>query len=61
VSQDSQKNNKVTSNMYIGPCGEHNCPVCVFTKSQAPGNPYDLKDCPKYNSGKAEETKKNEE
>ena len=48
--------------MPIGPCGEYDCPVCVFTKSQAPGNPYDLRDCPKYNSRKGsvkhdEETK----
>lgn len=35
---------------FVGPSDECNCPVCVFTKSQAPGNPYDVKDCPKYNA-----------
>lgn len=31
-----------------------NCPVCVFSKSQAPGDSYDLKNCPKWNSKKSE-------
>ncbi|MDP8212483.1 MAG: hypothetical protein P9X22_04210 [Candidatus Zapsychrus exili] len=52
MNQDSQKNKKKASFVPIGPCGEHNCPICIFTKSQAPGNPYDLKDCLKYNSRK---------
>ncbi len=43
--------------MSVGPCGELNCPVCVFTKSQAPGNPYDLNDCPKYKSGSISKNK----
>ncbi len=30
-----------------GPGVDCDCPVCVFAKSQAPGDPYDLKDCPK--------------
>ncbi len=47
---DSRKTEKRKRQVSVGPCGEYNCPVCVFTKSQAPGNPYDLKDCPKYRS-----------
>ncbi len=52
MKQDSNKNKKSKRQICVGPCGEYNCPVCVFTKSQAPGNPYDLKDCPKYKSEK---------
>ena len=33
----------------IGPSSDCNCPVCIFTQSQAPGQPYDLSQCPKYN------------
>ncbi|OGX08513.1 MAG: hypothetical protein A2Y03_01810 [Omnitrophica WOR_2 bacterium GWF2_38_59] len=50
MNQDTQKRNKKNKIKPIGPSDDCNCPVCVFTKSQAPGNPYDLKDCPKYNS-----------
>ena len=45
MKKHPQKKNKFKS---IGPGDDCNCPVCVFTKSQAPGNPYDLTDCPKY-------------
>lgn len=34
----------------IGPSLDCNCPVCIFTQSQAPGQPYDLSKCPKYSS-----------
>ena len=47
----SESNNNIEFKP-IGPCGEYNCSVCVFTKSQAPGNPYDLKDCPRYDPKK---------
>lgn len=62
MNQDSKKYKKGVIPTPIGPCGEYTCSVCVFTKSQAPGNPYDLKNCPKYNaikgSGKADEKTK---
>ncbi len=32
----------------IGPGDDCNCSTCVFTKSQAPGDPYDLDKCPKF-------------
>ena len=52
MKQDSKNILKNKRLMDIGPCGEYNCPICIFTKSQAPGNPYDVSKCPKYNSGK---------
>ncbi len=30
-----------------GPCEDCNCPTCIFAKSQAPGDPYDIENCPK--------------
>ena len=42
----------------VGPCGEYNCPTCIFSKSHAPGDPYDISKCPKYNS--AEKVKKSQ-
>jgi len=38
---------KGDKNISRGPGSDCECPVCVFSKSQAPGDPYDLKDCPK--------------
>lgn len=31
-----------------GPGDDCHCPVCVFSKSHAPGDAYDLEQCPKY-------------
>lgn len=50
MNQDPKSNNKKKNLNSVGPGYDCNCPVCIFTKSQAPGNPYDLKDCLKYNS-----------
>ncbi len=36
----------------VGPSEDCNCAICVFTKSHAPGDSYDVKDCPKYNTKK---------
>jgi len=44
-SKNIKKEKKIIS---TGLCGKFDCPVCIFTKSQAPGNPYNLNDCPKY-------------
>jgi len=30
-----------------GPGQDCNCPLCIFTKSQAPGQAYELADCPR--------------
>ena len=48
MSQDSQKKKKKNKFESSGPGDDCNCPVCIFSKSQAPGNPYDLKNCPKF-------------
>ena len=53
MNQDSKEKNKKIESRLSGPGDDCNCPVCIFTKSQAPGNPYDLKDCPRYNSSKS--------
>lgn len=45
-------------NFPSGPGPDCDCPVCVFSKSQAPGDPYDLKGCPKYQSLIMEEKKR---
>lgn len=44
------KNSKNIKTHLVGPGNDCNCPVCLFTKTQAPGNPYDLKYCPKCKS-----------
>lgn len=31
----------------VGPGADCYCAVCIFAKSHAPGEPYDLKKCPK--------------
>ncbi|MDD3374337.1 MAG: hypothetical protein PHY73_01265 [Candidatus Omnitrophica bacterium] len=33
----------------VGPSDDCDCKICVFTKSHAPGDSYDVKKCPKYN------------
>ncbi len=48
MTHDAQKKNKNVRS--VGPGIDCNCQICIFTKSQAPGNPYNIKDCPKYNS-----------
>jgi hypothetical protein len=47
-----QKNDKKKSVKPRGPGDDCTCPSCIFTKSHAPGDPYDLTKCPKYNSPK---------
>jgi len=37
---------------------ECNCPLCIFTKSQAPGDAYDLENCPQWSSLKNKKDKK---
>ena len=49
MKRDSKENNRRRGSMLTGPGYDCNCPTCVFAKSQASGDPYDLKDCPKCN------------
>jgi hypothetical protein len=45
---ESPSRPKMDHEHYVGPDEFCNCPVCIFSKSQAPGNPYDLEQCPRY-------------
>ncbi len=36
------------------------CQVCVFSKSQAPGQPYDITKCPLWNKGQSKKPKTEE-
>ncbi|MCK5706459.1 MAG: hypothetical protein KAI43_02310 [Candidatus Aureabacteria bacterium] len=47
MSKRSNKKNKDNKHNPNAPGNDCKCPVCIFTKSQAPGNPYDLTNCPK--------------
>jgi hypothetical protein len=40
-----------------GPGDDCECPVCVFSKSQAPGDAYLLEKCPKWSSKKKSDDK----
>jgi ssDNA-binding Zn-finger/Zn-ribbon topoisomerase 1 len=42
--------NKLTTHTSNGPGVDCNCPVCIFAKSQAPGQAYDLTECPRCRS-----------
>ncbi|MCK5616454.1 hypothetical protein KAR91_82085 [Candidatus Pacearchaeota archaeon] len=57
MSQDLPAKKKKKKSKSVGPKDDCNCPVCVFTKSQAPGNPYDLTSCPRWASGKKKKKK----
>ena len=41
-----------------GPGKDCKCQVCVFNKSQAPGQPYDITECPLWNKRKTGKLKK---
>jgi len=41
------KDDQIKKIISRGPSADCDCAVCIFSKSQAPGNSYDLKDCPK--------------
>ncbi len=60
MKQDVQRVNKKKKSNSVGPGDACNCPVCIFAKSQAPGDPYDLKDCPKHNALKRAQGSKKE-
>ena len=38
--------------MSSGPGKECKCQVCIFSKSQAPGQPYDITQCPLWKKEK---------
>lgn len=44
-----------------GPGADCDCPVCVFSKSHAPGDPYNLSGCPKCGDWKSDEKEKSED
>ncbi len=47
MNKELPKKNKKKKVESVRPDDSCNCPVCVFTKSQAPGDPYDLTKCPR--------------
>jgi len=48
MDDKKSKKNKKIEHFSNGPGVDCHCPVCIFTKSQAPGDSYDLNDCPKF-------------
>lgn len=49
ISEIDSEGKQVMKRHSIGFDENCKCPVCLFTRSQAPGQPYDLKKCPKFN------------
>ena len=47
----NKKKNKIIG---VGPSDDCTCAICVFTKSHAPGDSYDVEKCPKYNLKKSQ-------
>ncbi len=50
-------NKDIEDCMTSGPGKECKCKVCIFSKSQAPGQPYDITQCPLWNKKKRTDLK----